>query len=103
MTAVLVAAMVTLSQMAASPWLNIVAAVFAITASIRFIESLSVIAVGVLVAVLTAGLPLVLLFAIGANSGLSPLPYFKLVDVAQAVLPTLTAVVLLIWLKRKRT
>ncbi|MBC2731541.1 hypothetical protein [Thiobacillus sp.] len=97
---VLIAALVVLSQIAASPWLNAVAAAIAIVAARRFVELLSIMAVGLLVAVLTVGLPLMLLFAVGANSGLSPLSYFEFVDVAQAVLPTLTAIVLLALLKR---
>lgn len=101
---VLVTAMFVLSQLAASPWLNTVAAALAIAAAVRFVEPLSVMVVGGLVAVLTVGLPLLMLFAMAANSGLSPLAYFKLVDVVQAVFPTLTAVVLLVLLKKwKRT
>lgn len=100
--AVLLAAMFVLSQMAASPWLNAVAVAFAIAAAIRFVESLSVMVVGVLVAILTVVLPLVMLFAIGANSGLSPLSYFRFVDVVQAALPTLTAVALLALLKKRK-
>lgn len=101
---VLLIAMFVLSQLAASPWLNTVAAALAIAAAIRFVESLSVMVVGGLVAVLTVGLPLAILFAIGRDSGLSLLSYFNPIDAVQAALPTLTAVALLVLLKKwKRT
>lgn len=98
---VLVGATLVLSPIDASPWLlSVVATALATVAAARFVEVLSVVVVGGLVAVLTVGLPLAMLFAIGRDSGLSPLPYFGIVDVAQAVLPTLTAVVLLVLLKK---
>ena len=104
---VLVVATFALSPLDASPWLlSVVATVLATVAAARFVEVLSVMVVGGLVAILTVGFPLAMLFAIGRDSGLSPLPYFGLVDVVQAVFPTLTAVVLLVLLKkwkRKRT
>lgn len=102
---VLAVATFVLSPLDASPWLlSVVATALATVAAARFVEVLSVVVVGGLVAVLTVGLPLAMLFAIGRDSGLSPLPYFGIVDVAQAVLPTLTAVVLLVLLKKwKRT
>lgn len=97
---VLVVATFVLSPLDASPWLlSVVATALATVAAARFVEVLSVVVVGGLVAILTVGLPLAMLFAIGRDSGLSPLPYFGIVDVAQAVLPTLTAVVLLVLLK----
>lgn len=100
---VLVAGMVTLSRMSASPWLKTVVAAFAVAAAIRFVDSLSIMVVGILVVVLTALLPLGFLFAIGMNSGLSPTSYLKFVDVIQAVLPTLVAVLFLAALKRKNS
>lgn len=98
---VLVVATLVLSPLDASPWLlSVGATALATVAAARFVEVLSVVVVGGLVAVLTVGLPLAMLFAIGRDSGLSPLPYFGIGDVAQAVLPTLTAVVLLVLLKK---
>lgn len=100
---VLVVATFVLSPLDASPWLlSVVATALATVAAVRFVEVLSVVVVGGLVAVLTVGLPLAMLFAIGRDSGLSPLPYFGIVDVAQSVLPTLTAVVLLVLLKKRK-
>jgi hypothetical protein len=98
---VLVVATFVLSPLDASPWLlSLVATALATVAAARFAEVLSVVVVGGLVAVLTVGLPLAMLFAIGRDSGLSPLTYFGIVDVAQALLPTLTAIVLLVLLKQ---
>lgn len=99
--AVLIAALLMLSRIGASPWLNAVAVVLAIGVAVRFVESLSVMIVGGLVAVLTVALPFAMLFAMRTDGGMSPLSYLGLADVVQAVLPTVTALVLLVVLKRK--
>lgn len=99
---VFVIALLGISMTALSPWLNSAAAVLAILAAIRFTESMSIVVVGVLVATLTIVLPIAMLLAIRANSGLSPLAYLGPVDLAQYALPTLSALALLTTLKRSK-
>jgi len=98
--AVLIAFQGILSQMEVSPWFNIVAVILAISAAVNFVDSLSVTGIGLLVEVLTILLPLILLFVMGVNSGLSPLSYFNMIDILQHLLPMLTAIIFLTVLKR---
>lgn len=102
-TVVLIVIFMAFSQMKLSlwlrPWQNVVAVFFAIGITAEYIKSLPVIGIGLLVAVLTILCPLLLLFVIGKDSCLSPLPYFNAVDVLQLTLPTMTAVISMIVLK----
>ena len=98
--AVLVICLMVMSTINVSPWFNAVAAILSVLAAIRFIELLSVTVVGLLVAIFTIALPLSLLFAMGADSDLSPLSYLGVIDFIQYGLPTFSAVGLLTLLKR---
>lgn len=101
-TIVLIVALIFLSQAEASPWLNAVAVAIAIWAAKPYVETLSVLAVVAIVGALTALLPLALLFAMGRDSGLSPLPYLGVSDAIEMTLPTLTAAVIFVFLKRTK-
>jgi hypothetical protein len=101
--AMLVVNLIVFSQLELSlwlkPWRNAVAVVFSIGIVAKYIKSLSVIGVGLLVAVLTIFCPLILLLVIGKGSDLSLFPYFKAIDIVQLILPTMIAVLLMIALK----
>ena len=99
---VLLACLFVMAMFSISPWFDIAAAVLSVLAVVKFRDALSVVVVGLLVALVTVALPIGLLFVMGAHQGLSPLSSLEATDVLRLALPTVTAVVVLKLLRSKR-
>ena len=100
---VLLACLFVMAMFGISPWFDIVAAALSVLAALKFLDGLSVVVVGFLVALVTVALPIAMLYAIGAHQGSSPLSSVDAVDVLRLSLPTVTAMLVMQLLRpRKR-
>lgn len=99
---VLLACMFVMAMFGISPWFDIAAAALSVLSALKFLDTLSVVVVGLLVALATVALPIGLLFAMGAHQGWSSLDSIDAVDVLRLTLPTVTAVVVMHLLRSRR-
>lgn len=99
---VLLACLFVMAMFGISPWLDIAAVVLSVMSVLKFVDVLSAIVVGFLVAVVTVALPVVMLFAMGAHQGSSPLSSLDAVDVLRLSLPTVIAVLVVHLLKSRK-
>lgn len=99
---VLLACLFAMAMFSISPWFDIAAAALSVLAALKFLDALSAVVVGFLVALATVALPIGLLFAMGAQQGWSSLASIDAVDVLRLALPTVTAVVVMHLLRSRR-
>jgi hypothetical protein len=99
---VLLACLFVMALFGISPWFDIAAVVLSVLSVLKFLNALSAVVVGFLVALVTVALPIAMLFAMGAQQGSSPLSSLDAVDVLRLSLPTVTAVLVVHLLKSRK-
>ena len=82
-----------------SPWVSTAVALLSVLSAVAYLDALSILAVGILVALVTAVFPISLLFAIGASYKMSPLPYLKGGELLWLALPTVAAMLFMLVLR----